>query len=120
MPRVLLVDDAEDILDIAQIGFDMAGWECQTASNGTAALELACLHGPDLILLDFDLPGENGLAILKRLRNEARVTHIPVLFLTATTDEKQRCSMLGAGACGIISKPFDPLSLPQQVASYLP
>ena len=119
MPSVLVVDDAEDLLEMAQIGFEMAGWECWTATNGKDAAQLAAQHSPQVVLLDFDLPGENGLAIFARLKENPANAGIPVIFLTGTTHQGERESILGAGARGIITKPFDPLSLAQQVTPYL-
>ena len=115
MPTVLLVDDAEDIREIAQIAFAMSGWSCVTAESGSAAAAALQNTRPDLVLLDYDLgPSENGLEVLQRLQGQLGCT--PVVFLTASRDTS---GYMAAGAAGVISKPFDPMAIADLAARFL-
>lgn len=114
MPHILIVDDASDILELAQIGLEVAGWSCACASNSQEALER--YQGAELILLDYQLGSESGLELLPRLREK---TSAPVVFLTATQEPEQLQQFLQAGAAGIIAKPFDPMALAQLAGPYL-
>lgn len=114
MPHVLIVDDAADILELAQIGLEVAGWTCECASNSEEALQK--LSGAQLVLLDYQLGNESGLDLLPRLRER---TSAPVVFLTASNESAQVQEFLNAGAAGVIAKPFDPMSLAQLAGPYL-
>jgi two-component system, OmpR family, response regulator len=116
MPHVFIIDDAEDILELAQIGLEVAGWTCTSATTSAQALERLDAAEPDLVLLDYQLGSESGLDLLPRLR--AR-TNAPVVFLTASNEEAQVKQFLQAGAAGVISKPFDPMSLATLAQPYL-
>lgn len=113
---MLLVDDAEDIREIAQIAFDLSGWRCVTAESGKGAeAALARAGKVDLVLLDYDLgPAENGLQVLELLRG--RLDGTPVVFLTASRDTG---GFVAAGAVGVISKPFDPMGIAELAARFL-
>ncbi|MEZ4382071.1 MAG: response regulator [Nannocystaceae bacterium] len=111
--KVLLVDDDDDVralglLSLRRIG----GWEALAAADGATALELAAREGPDVILLDVQMPGLDGPATLAALQRDAATAAIPVVFLTAQAEaaDVQRYRRLGAR--GVIRKPFAPLELP--------
>ena len=115
MIHVLIVDDAEDILELASIGLEIAGFSCATARSGAQALEQVAGQLPDLILLDYQLGPESGLDVLPQLRKKCLA---PVVFLTATSGEDQK--FLEAGAAGVLAKPFDPMSLGITLQPWLP
>lgn len=118
MTRILLIDDAEDILELAAIGLEIAGLACATAKTGEQAL--ACLQEEsfDLILLDYQLgQGESGLDVLRRIRKSSCQT--PVVFLTAAADEAHRAQFMGSGAVGVLHKPFDPMTLGHSLRPWL-
>ena len=119
MPTVLIVDDAEDILELAQLSFELKGWASHPASSGDEALRLAISVKPDVILLDYDLGRETGLDILARLRAEPQSAGIPVVFLTGADRPAERERFLAHGAAGVVSKPFDPMALADQVTALL-
>lgn len=112
--RLLLVEDQPDIALIARAAFVRAGFDVRTAGDGAEALILAA-DGPDLIVLDWMLPGLSGVETCVRLKNNPATAHIPVVFLTGRRDEASQATCIEAGAIGYITKPFNPLSLGDQV-----
>jgi DNA-binding response OmpR family regulator len=113
-PRLLLVEDQPDIALIARAAFVRAGFDVRTAGDGAEALILAA-DGPDLIVLDWMLPGLSGVETCGRLKNNPATAHIPVVFLTGKRDEASQATCIEVGAIGCIAKPFNPLSLGDQV-----
>jgi two-component system OmpR family response regulator len=113
---VLVVDDEPDIRAIASISLGKVGrWQVTAVADGYAALEQAAALQPSVILLDMMMPGMDGLETLLRLREDSRTAGIPVLFATAKVQQQETERYLGAGACGVIPKPFDPMLLPEQI-----
>ena len=118
--HILLVDDEDDIRDVAQLAFESAGdFVVDTAHNGRAGLEKARTLKPDLILLDVMMPELDGPHTLALLRESPETQEIPVIFLTAKVQTADKRNLLALGARGIIAKPFDPLLLPEQVLEIL-
>jgi CheY-like chemotaxis protein len=109
--KILAIDDERDVFETLSYRFESFGHEMIWAKNGTEGLEKAESWKPDLIFLDFTMPGENGLDILKKLKTEASevVRKIPVVMLTGNEDYEKAC--MSAGASGYITKPFDPYQL---------
>jgi DNA-binding response OmpR family regulator len=112
--RLLLVEDEPDMALIARAAFVRAGFDVRTAADGAEALVLAS-DGTDLIVLDWMLPGLSGVETCSRLKNNPATAHIPVVFLTGKTDEASQATCIEVGAIGCITKPFNPLSLGDQV-----
>lgn len=118
--RILFIDDEKDIQAVARLGLTMqAGWEVLTANSGTEGVAVAEVQQPDAILLDVMMPDMDGLATLKQLLANSKVQQIPVIFLTAKAQTTDRQDFLEAGATGVITKPFDSLTLADQVAEIL-
>lgn len=117
--KLLIVDDEEDIRLILTVCLEREGYQCLYATTGKEALERAAANQPDVILLDYLLPDMTGEEILNQLRQTPGLQAIPVLCLTAKTDEKITQSLLAAGARGILSKPFNPATIGQAVKSLL-
>lgn len=118
--RILLIDDETDIHTIAQIGLTLeAGWDMLMASSGTEGIDIAIREHPDAILLDAMMPGQDGIAALKRLQAMPETQNIPVIFLTAKAQAADRREFYAVGAKGVITKPFDPTTLASQVAGFL-
>ena len=114
--RVLLTDDDDNIRMVAQIALeDVGGWEVYLAADGRQAIELARTHAPDVILLDVMMPVMDGPATLKELRALPHLQKTPVIFLTAKVQQQEVEKYLSLGANGVITKPFDPLSLPKEI-----
>jgi CheY-like chemotaxis protein len=117
---VLLVDDEPDIRKIGQISLvEIGKWEVLLAASGDEALDIARQHRPDLILLDVMMPHLDGLSTLQQLRTQDETKEIPVIFMTAKAQRQEVSRYLRTGAIGVITKPFDPLTLPQQIQACL-
>lgn len=118
--KVLLVDDDPNVRLVAQIGLaDVGGWDVVEAANGREAVALAEKYQPDLILLDVMMPMMDGLSTLTELRAIPQLADTPVIFLTAKVQEDEREQYLSLGAIGVIMKPFDPLTLPENIVGLL-
>lgn len=113
LKRILLVDDDEDIREIAQLTLEsVGGFEIMSCSSGEEALEAMETFAADLVLLDVEMPGMDGPATLAAMRLDSRT--VPVVFLTAKASEDgDRFRELGA--LDVIPKPFDPMELPTRV-----
>ncbi len=118
--RVLVVDDEPDVREIAQVSLEaVAGWQVSTACGGAEALALAARERPEAILLDVMMPEMDGPTTLRRLAEQPETASIPVLFLTAKVHASDRSQFAGLDVAGIIGKPFDPMTLADQVAGLL-
>jgi CheY-like chemotaxis protein len=119
--RVLVVDDEEAIREIAAMSMHVVGGhEVSTASSGSEAVRLALSAPPDVILLDVMMPGVDGPTTVLHLQRDERTREIDVILLTAKVHARDT-ARLGqiTGVAGIIAKPFDPMTLPKQVAEIL-
>ena len=116
MPKVLVVDDAPEIVRIVRDYLEHAGFSVVTGSNGLDALRLARTERPDLIVLDLGLPGRDGLDVTRDLRRESSV---PIVMLTARTDEADKLVGLELGADDYVTKPFSARELVARVRAVL-
>ncbi len=120
LERVLLVDDEPDIRRIGQVSLQAVGrLKVWLASSGAEALELARAEKPDAILLDVMMPEMDGPACLAQLKASPETKDIPVLFMTAKVQTQEVERYLSMGAVGVIRKPFDPMTLAQDIRSLL-
>jgi len=104
--RILIVDDEQDVADLLQYNIDKAGYKTIVARNGLEALETARLRSPELVLLDIMLPELDGWEVCRALRNSVQGKALPVIMLSALTDEETRVKGLAEGANDYITKPF--------------
>lgn len=118
--KILLAEDEEDIQRLATLGLEHGG-ESQVllASDGEECLALARLERPDVILLDVKMPKLDGFETCQRLKADAATKDIPVVFLTASAQEREMQRGLAMGAIGYLFKPFDPVRLLQEVRALL-
>jgi DNA-binding response OmpR family regulator len=116
VPRVLVVDDAADIVRIARDYLEHAGFTVLTAHDGNDALRVARAEKPDLIVLDLGLPGRDGLDVTRELR---RSSAIPIVMLTARADESDKLVGLELGADDYVTKPFSAKELVARVRAVL-
>jgi two-component system, OmpR family, alkaline phosphatase synthesis response regulator PhoP len=117
--HILIVDDEDDIREIAQMSMELGGWTARTAGCGRDAVAAAQRIRPDVILLDVMMPGIDGPQTLSQLRDNAETRDIPVIFLTAKVQTSEQRTLEHLNACGVIAKPFDPMTLAAQVARLL-
>ncbi|MCC6176396.1 MAG: response regulator transcription factor [Chloroflexi bacterium] len=102
-PRVLVVDDEESILDFVELGLRYEGFDVEIARDGPSALEAVAARRPDLMILDLNLPGLDGMEVCRRVR---QVSDVPIVMLTARGDVDERVEGLEAGADDYLPKPF--------------
>lgn len=119
MSKILIVDDERDILELIRMHLEHEGHEVVDAVNGIEALKQAISHTPDLIVLDWMLPGLDGLSVFKRLRTESRTRDIPIIMLTAKAQQADRLTGLELGADDYLTKPFSPRELLLRVNAIL-
>jgi CheY-like chemotaxis protein len=105
--RILVVEDNEKNMKLFRDVLVATGYETLEATTGGEAVELACEHTPDLVLMDIQLPDLDGVQALRRLRADARTATIPVLALTAQAMHGDRERFLAAGFDGYVSKPVN-------------
>lgn len=117
--RVLLVEDEPDIRLIARAALARGGFQVETAADGDAALESVAAARPDAIVLDWMLPTLDGFEVCARLKADAATRAIPIVFLTARSNEADRDRCLSLGAIGCIPKPFNPLTLARDLRALL-
>ena len=106
MARILVVDDDARNLRLAVAMLQQAGHEVLSAAGGAEGIEAALAHAPDLVLMDVQMPGMDGVAALKRLRTEPRTAALKVVALTALTMKGDRERLLGEGFDGYLEKPI--------------
>ena len=119
MSRILVVEDESAIAELISINLRHAGFEVTIAA--TAEQAQAAVDGilPDLVILDWMLPGQSGLALAKRWRSDARTREMPVIMLTARADESDKVAGLDAGADDYLTKPFSTNELMARIRSVL-
>lgn len=117
--RVLVVDDEADIRTFLRVTLELAGYEVVEAADGRQALEVAISDSPDVVLLDVMMPEVDGFEVVRRLRENARTAHLPVILVTARSQAADKVTGLGAGADDYVTKPFDPDELLARVATTL-
>jgi CheY-like chemotaxis protein len=117
--KLLLAEDEPDVQLIARLSLKKAGFLVTTVNNGLEALERVAVERPDIILLDWMMPDMDGFETCKRLKGDPATRDIPVVFLTAKVQESEVAKALALGAAGCIGKPFDALTLGNQVRTIL-
>lgn len=117
--RVLIVDDEAPIREMLSLALQMAGYECQEAESAQAAHALIVDTRPDLILLDWMMPGTSGIELARRLKRDDLTSAIPIIMLTAKGDEDNKVLGLEAGADDYITKPFSPRELVARLKAVL-
>jgi two-component system phosphate regulon response regulator PhoB len=119
MARILVVDDENAIAELVAINLRHAGHEVTIAGDGAQAQAAIDAVLPDLVLLDWMLPGVSGPALLRQWRGQPRTRALPVIMLTARAEESDKVSGLDAGADDYLAKPFSTLELMARVRAVL-
>ncbi len=104
-PTVLVVDDEEDLLSLLEYNLEQEGYEVLLARDGVEAIEQTREHEPDLIILDIMMPKMDGIEVCERLRKDAHLRTIPIMMLTARTEEEDQVEGLDVGADIYLGKP---------------
>jgi len=119
MTKVLVVEDEPAIAELLAINLRHAGYEVQVAPDAQAAVEAVDRVLPDVVLLDWMLPGQSGLALARGWRAQARTKPLPIIMLTARADEADKLAGLDGGADDYITKPFSTKELLARVRALL-
>jgi DNA-binding response OmpR family regulator len=117
--KILVVDDEVDLVETVRFPLEMEGFNVLVSYNGEDALNQARKENPDLIILDLMLPKLDGYKVCRLLKFDERYKHIPILMLTAKTQEKDKILGKETGADEYITKPFDMNYLMEKVKNYL-
>ena len=116
LARILYVEDDPDIQAIAVMVLEtIHGFTLESCSSGSEALQKAVQFKPDLVLLDVMMPGMDGPETLKGLRGFPELATTPVVFMTAKVQPQEVEGYLNLGAVGVIAKPFDPMTLADEL-----
>ncbi|PIE44260.1 MAG: phosphate regulon transcriptional regulatory protein PhoB [Gammaproteobacteria bacterium] len=116
---VLIVDDETSIREMIAVALEMADYRCLEAENALAAHSIIIDQKPDLILLDWMLPGATGIELARRLKQDENTAEIPIIMLTAKAEEDNKIQGLEVGADDYITKPFSPRELVARLKAVL-
>jgi two-component system phosphate regulon response regulator PhoB len=119
MSHVLIVEDELDQQELLRFNFKREGFEVTAADDGPKALELARRAPPDAVVLDLMLPGMDGVDVCRTLRSESATAAVPVVMLTAKTEDADVVAGLDAGADDYVTKPYSPRVLLARVNAVL-
>ena len=117
--KILVVDDEVDLVETVRFPLELEGFDVLVSYNGEDALNQARKENPDLIILDLMLPKLDGYKVCRLLKFDERYKHIPILMLTAKTQEKDKILGKETGADEYITKPFEMDYLMEKVKAYL-
>lgn len=117
---ILLIDDEETIQEVVQVGIEIeVGWQVLIASSGLEGISVAQTQQPDAILLDVMMPELDGISTFSQLQANPKTQSIPVIFLTAKIQAADKNQLQGLGVAGVITKPFNSMTLASRIASIL-
>jgi len=116
LTKVCYVEDDEDIQRIVRLSLERLGkMTVETVSDPLRAIEAMTRFGPDLVLLDWMMPGMDGPTLFRAMRDKPETASLPVIFITAKASTVEMTELTALGAAGAISKPFNPKELPDQL-----
>jgi two-component system phosphate regulon response regulator PhoB len=118
-PRVLIVEDEDAQAEVLRYNFDREGFDVVVAGDGDEAILAVEEQQPDLVLLDWMLPGTSGIAVCQRLRSRPETRRLPIIMLTARGEEADRVRGFESGADDYVVKPFSPSELVARVRAVL-
>ena len=110
-PNLLIADDNADLRALVRLQFQSRGWEVRETATGNETLECCLREPPDVVLLDVEMPGMDGWAVLSQLKADPALEHVPVIMLTAQDNTNDVVRGLGHGAHDYMAKPFSPREL---------
>ena len=120
MRRILIIDDEDDIREVAALSLEsVAGWEVSTACCARDGIQAAIDQKPDAILMDVMMPAMDGPTAFKEMQQIPSICQIPVILLTAKVQGVDQRRFAGLGVTAVLFKPFDPLTLADQMSEAL-
>jgi two-component system cell cycle response regulator DivK len=117
---ILVVDDFDDTRLLLKTWLEKKGFNVVQAENGNQGVAAAQEVRPDLIIMDMEMPGLDGLAATRKIRSMKELDSIPVLAVSAYGAQQYRADALAAGCCEYVSTPFEPENLERVILSFLP
>jgi two-component system, OmpR family, phosphate regulon response regulator PhoB len=117
--KVLVIDDEAPIRLLCRVNLEAEGMDVLEAADGPSGLEAAREHVPDVVLLDVMMPGLDGWQVAEKLLEDDRTSEIPIIFLTARAEFRDRARGLDIGGVDYVTKPFNPLELAPLVRELL-
>jgi len=117
--NILVVEDEQAIAEMIMTSLEMAGYQTKRAANGQVAYQMVLEEAPDLILADWMMPMMTGLELAKRLKREENTAEIPIILLTAKSDEDDKINGFEAGIDDYVIKPFSPRELLARIKAVL-
>jgi len=118
-PKILLIEDEEDIAALIKLQADISGFKLLCATDGLNGFEIAQREKPDLVLLDIMLPGQNGLDVCRRIKQHNELKHVPIIMISAKSEETDVVLGLELGADDYVAKPFSPRVLFSRIKAVL-
>jgi len=116
LDKVLYVEDDEDIQRIVRMSLERVGkMSVEVVSNSLQAIDQMKVYKPDLVMLDWMMPGMDGPTLFRKMQEDPEVAPLPVIFITAKASPRELEELVRLGAKGTISKPFSPKDLPDQL-----
>jgi two-component system phosphate regulon response regulator PhoB len=119
LATILVVEDEQAIAEMIMVSLEMAGYQVKRAANGQVAYQMVLEEAPDLILADWMMPMMTGLELTKRLKREENTAEIPIILLTAKSDESDKLNGFDAGIDDYVVKPFSPRELLARIRAVL-
>tara|TARA_R110002126_G_scaffold99599_2_gene230806 strand:- start:18370 stop:19047 length:678 start_codon:yes stop_codon:yes gene_type:complete len=116
---ILVVDDEKDLLDLIEYNLKKEGFDVLKAENGEEGIAVAKEHNPDLVLLDIMMPKMDGMQAVEEMRRDDQLKNIPIIFLTARSDEKTEVEGLNKGGDDYITKPISTTKLISRIKAVL-
>jgi len=119
MPSILVVEDEPAILELIKVNLTDAGYDVKGAEDAETAHAALRQELPDLVLLDWMLPGQSGLALARELRGDSRTRELPIIMVTARSEEADKVAGLEAWVDDYVTKPFSPRELKARIKAVL-
>ncbi len=120
MRHILIIDDEDDIREVAALSLEsIAGWRVSVAPCAQDGIQAAITQQPDAILMDVMMPAMDGPTAFKEMQQIPSIAHIPVVLLTAKVQGVDQRRFAGLGVAAVLFKPFDPLTLADQMSAAL-
>jgi two-component system phosphate regulon response regulator PhoB len=117
--RILVVDDEPDLLELVRVNLSQAGFDVETAESGRAGLDAVRARTPDVLVLDLMLPDVAGTEVCRQIRADPKLRELPIVMLTAKSEEVDRVVGFELGADDYVTKPFSPRELTLRVRAIL-